>query len=312
MDEARKWTDAKLENMEKELTEIYNRAYKENSEAWNDFMNKVGKEIAELEKAYNAAILDGDEEAKKSIGKKLGQTKREKTLLSDRFESVAEQTAVNLYHVNEIATAYINGQLPAIYSMNYNAIKGVVDSVVKGYSFSVINPNVVESLVKEKRILLPTKTIDKAKDIRWNLKKLNSEVLQGILQGESMDKIADRFQKVQDMNAESAIRNARTMVTAAENGGRWDSYDRLAKDGAIIEKFWSHVNDKKTRDWHREAGEIYNSENKIPYDEPFVVNGEKLMFPGDSSLGASGHNVYNCRCGSFGIVVGFNFDKVKK
>lgn len=305
VDEARKWTDAKLEDMEKELYEIYNRAYKENSEAWNDYMNKVGKEIAELEKEYNRAILDGDEDAKKSIGKKLAQTKREKTLLSDRFESVAEQTAVNLYHVNEIATAYINGQLPAIYSMNYNAIKGVVDSAVKGYSFSVINPNVVESLVKEKRILLPTKTIDKAKDIKWNLKKLNSEVLQGILQGDSMDKIAARFQKVQDMNAESAIRNARTMVTAAENGGRLDSYHQAQKDGVVLAKYWISTNDARTREEHIDAGSNYSKENAIDIDEPFIVGGEELMFPGDGSS-ASGHNIYNCRCTMASKVIGFN------
>lgn len=304
MDEARKWTDARLEKMEKELTEIYNRAYKENSEAWNDYMNKVGKEIAELEKEYNRAILDGDEDAKKSIGKKLGQTKREKTLLSDRFESVAEQTAVNLYHVNEIATAYINGQLPAIYSMNYNAIKGVVDSAVKGYSFSVINPNVVESLVKEKRILLPTKTVDKAKDIRWNMKKLNSEVLQGILQGESMDKIAARFQKVSDMNETSAIRNARTMVTSAENAGRLDSYHQAEQDGVLLEKYWIATNDNETREDHRQAGIDFGKENSIPPDEAFLVGGEELMYPGDPA--GSGHNVYNCRCSMASKVVGFN------
>ena len=31
-------------------------------------------------------------------------------------------------------------------------------------------------------------------------------------------------------------------------------------------------------------------------DEPFIVGGEKLMFPGNKSLGASGWNLYNCRC----------------
>lgn len=30
---------------------------------------------------------------------------------------------------------------------------------------------------------------------------------------------------------------------------------------------------------------------------PFKVGGEKLMFPGDTSCGASGWNIYNCRCG---------------
>ena len=310
--DAHKVIDKQLEAMEEELYEIYKRAYKENAEAWNEYMNEVGKEIADLEKAYNDAVLDGDKDEIKRTGKKLVQAKRERTVLSDRFESVAEQTATNLYHVNEIAVAYINGQLPQVYSLGYNAIKGSVESAVKGYSFTAINPNVVEGLVKQKRVLLPTKQVNKSKDIAWNMKKLNSEVLQGILQGDSMDKIAKRFQNVQNMNSASAIRNARTMVTAAENAGRWDSYDKLAKDGAIVEKFWSAAHDKKTRKWHREAAATYNPENKIPYDELFVVNGENLMFPCDMEHGATGHNVYNCRCGMFGMVVGFNFEKVKK
>lgn len=303
--DAHKAIDKQLEAMEDELYEIYNRAYKENAEAWNAYMNEVGKEIADLEKAYNDAILDGDKDAIKRTGKKLGQTKRERTLLSDRFESVAEQTATNLYHVNEIAVAYINGQLPQVYSLGYNAIKGSVESAVKGYSFTAINPNVVEGLVKQKRVLLPTKQVNKSKDIAWNMKKLNSEVLQGILQGESMDKIAARFQKVQDMNAESAIRNARTMVTAAENGGRLDSYDQAEKDGVVLEKYWIKTNDSKTRDWHAQAGIDYSKENSIPIDEPFIVDGEELMFPGDGSS-ASGHNIYNCRCSIASKVVGFN------
>lgn len=303
--DAHKAIDKQLEAMEDELYEIYNRAYKENAEAWNAYMNEVGKEIADLEKAYNDAVLDGDKDEIKRTGKKLGQAKRERTLWSDRFESVAEQTATNLYHVNEIAVAYINGKLPQVYSLGYNAIKGSVESAVKGYSFTAINPNVVEGLVKQKRVLLPTKQVNKAKDIAWNMKKLNSEVLQGILQGESMDKIAKRFQKVQDTNAESAIKNARTMVTAAENGGRLDSYYQAEKDGVVLEKYWIKTNDSKTRDWHTQAGIDYGKENSIPIDEPFIVDGEELMFPGDGSS-ASGHNIYNCRCSMAAKVVGFN------
>ena len=34
---------------------------------------------------------------------------------------------------------------------------------------------------------------------------------------------------------------------------------------------------------------------RVGVDEPFTVDGEKLMFPGDASMGASGRNLYNCR-----------------
>ena len=305
MDEARKWTDARLEDIENELLTIYKRAQAENAAAWNEYLLSVEKELAELEKMYKAAVESGAKEEAKRLGKKLGQLKKEKTLFSDRFASIAQMTAENISHTNEIALAYINGQLPAVYVKNYNALKDVVQTAIKGYSFSTINQNVVSNLIKEKRILLPTKTINQKKDVRWNLKKLNSEVLQGILQGESMDKIAARFQKVQNMNADSAIRNARTMVTAAENGGRFDSYCQAEKDGVVLEKYWIKTNDSKTRDWHAQAGIDYGKENSISIHEPFIVDGEELMFPGDGSS-ASGHNVYNCRCSMASKVVGFN------
>ena len=37
---------------------------------------------------------------------------------------------------------------------------------------------------------------------------------------------------------------------------------------------------------------------QVPMDQPFVVSGERLMHPGDTSLGASVGNVVNCRCAS--------------
>lgn len=48
-------------------------------------------------------------------------------------------------------------------------------------------------------------------------KKTNAEILQGILQSESMDKIAGRLSKVTEMNETAEIRNARVIITGAES-----------------------------------------------------------------------------------------------
>jgi predicted ABC-type ATPase len=37
---------------------------------------------------------------------------------------------------------------------------------------------------------------------------------------------------------------------------------------------------------------------QVPTNKPFIVSGEALMFPGDTSLGATPGNVINCRCSS--------------
>jgi hypothetical protein len=56
-------------------------------------------------------------------------------------------------------------------------------------------------------------------------------------------------------------------------------------------KVWRTVGDARVRPIHAAANGQQRS-----LQEPFVVNGEFLMYPGDSSLGASRNNTINCRC----------------
>jgi hypothetical protein len=222
-----------------------------------------------------------------------------------------EQCAKQLLNVNQTALAYVNGELPEVYALNYNAIAGSVDGV-GGYSFTLVDADTVRNLAVTDTSLLPYKEIDPAKDIPWNMKKINAETLQGILQGESMDKIAKRIMNVQEMNKTQAIRSARTIVTSAECKGRQDSYQRAKDDGIILRKYWLATYDKRARDWHKEAGNKYNEDNAIEIDEFFVVDGEDMLHPGDGSHGAGGHNLYNCRCSIASKVIGFQKAQVQK
>lgn len=63
------------------------------------------------------------------------------------------------------------------------------------------------------------------------------------------------------------------------------------------QKEWVAILDNVTRADHAEAdGQI------VVFDEPYIVGGQKLMFPGDMSLGATIDNVINCRCSSVPII----------
>lgn len=61
---------------------------------------------------------------------------------------------------------------------------------------------------------------------------------------------------------------------------------------------WVSMEDSRVRPAHAQAhGQI------VRVDEAFTVGGEKLKFPGDTSLGASLGNVINCRCSAeFGVI----------
>jgi hypothetical protein len=71
--------------------------------------------------------------------------------------------------------------------------------------------------------------------------------------------------------------------------------ERVVATGAALlaKKEWIDVGDKDVRRGHH-ASEVA----RVQIWEPFTVNGERLMYPGDPSLGASAGNTINCRCSS--------------
>ena len=295
-------TDQKLEEMEKRLSAIYSRAEKEIQQTADEYFSKFAKQDEAKRKLLEQGKITEEEYTKWRKGK---------VMYGKRFTEMKEQCAKQLLNVNQTALAYVNGELPEVYAINYNALESAVDGV-GGYSFTLVDADTVRNLAVTDTSLLPYKEIDPAKDIPWNMKKINAETLQGILQGESMDKIAKRIRNVQEMNRTQAIRSARTIVTGAECKGRQDSYQRAKNDGIILRKYWLATYDKRARDWHKEAGNDYTEEKAIDIDDFFIVDGEKMLHPGDAMHGASGHNLYNCRCSIASKVIGFKKAQVQK
>ena len=291
-DTAHAKTDEKLEEMEKRLSAIYSRAEKEIQQTADEYFSKFAKQDEEKRKLLEQGKITEDEYTKWRKGK---------VMYGKRFTEMKEQYAKQLLNVNQTAMAYINGELPEVYALNYNALERAVDGV-GGYSFTLVDADTVRNLAGTDTSLLPYKKIDPKKDIPWNMKKINAETLQGILQGESMDKIAKRLRNVQEMNRTQAIRSARTIVTGAENKGRQDSYARAEADGIILQKEWIATNDGRTRHSHAVLdGAIVDQDKKFD-------NG--LMYPGDPS--GRPEEVWNCRCTLVAKVNGFKKVQVQK
>ena len=287
-DTAHYQTDLKLEEMEKRLSAIYSRAEKEIQKTADKYFSKFDKQDEAKRKLLEQGKITEEEYKKWRKGK---------VMYGKRFTEMKEQCAKQLLNVNQTALAYVNDELPEVYAINYNALSGAVDGV-GDYSFTLVDADTVRNLAVTDTSLLPYKELDPAKDIPWNMKKINAETLQGILQGESMDKIAKRLRNVQEMNRTQAIRSARTIVTGAENKGRIDSYKRAEEDGIILEKQWLAAIDSRTRHWHADL-----NGKTAPIDEPFHNDFGDIMYPGDPH--AHPANVYNCRCTLVTKIKGF-------
>lgn len=297
-DTAHYLTDKELEKMERHLSAIYARAEKELGETWKAYLAEVEKEISPLQTAYDAAKKSGDKEAIKKAGKKLAAKQREKTIMDSHYRNLTKQLAEEMSHVNETAAAYINSKLPSIYILNYNSTGKAIEGAVSGYSFELVDASTVKNLATSDKTLLPYKYVDGKKDVRWNTAKVNSEVLQGIVQGDSIPNIAKRLQNVTEMNRASAIRNARTTVTSAENKGRMDMLHDAAEKGVVVHKVWMATHDSRVREAH---DLLDGQEQEI--DDPFESELGDIMYPGDPE--ADPANTYNCRCSLTYKVVGF-------
>ena len=293
LDPGRRETDERLAKIEKKLHEIYSQSYSELKEKADNYFEKFRKADLEKAKLVKAGRLSEEE---------YRNWRRTQMLMGKHWNTLKEQSASYIHNVNKIATAYVNDQLPDIYTLNYNLSARDIENTVDKISFEMADARTVKNLsLADGKSFLPYKKLDPRKDIPWNMRKINNEMLQGVLQGESIPEIAQRFINVGVANEVSAVRAARTMMTTVENSARLDSAKRAQENGVIMGKIWLSVSDSRTRDWHKQAA--YDYADPIPIDDPFIVNGEEMDAPGDTR--ASGSNVYNCRCSLGRRVLGF-------
>lgn len=162
-------------------------------------------------------------------------------------------------------------------------------------TFNMLDKGTINKLICDGDVILPHKDLDKIKDERWNTKQLTSKLLQGILNGDSIPKIAKSLTDIIGNNKASAERNARTMVTGAENAGRLDSYKDLDSQGVVQKKVWMATPDDRTRKSHIDIdGEEQDIKDEFS---------NKCMYPGDPAGPAD--EVWNCRCSMRDHIIGF-------
>lgn len=285
-DEAHKKTDKIIEKMEKQISREYKTAVKEMSEKLKEYSAKFDKKDEEMRQK----MIDGE-----ITQKQYSEWRVRNIATGDRYKAMIDTLAEDMARTNDIAKSTINGHMEEVYSMNRNyAVFQAEKDAMIDTSYTLYNRRSTEALFKNDKSLLPapkpgTKAWKAAhdKDLRWNQQKINSSMLQGLLQGESIPDIAKRLINVVGMNRASAVRNARTMTTSIENRGRDDGYEELRNKGIELDTVWVSTLDDRTRHSHRMLyGEVR--------DEKTGKYSNGLRYPGDP-LGDPGE-VYNCRC----------------
>ena len=301
MDYGHKRTDEELKKLEKRISREYAQAAEETQKKLDDYLAR----FAIKDQIKREALAKGEITQQEYNYWRTGQI-----MIGKRWEEMKNTLAEDMQKANEKTASMTRQFSYDAYALNHNY--GTFE-VEKGSlidtSYTLYDRHTVERLIRDDPQLLPppgkktSKEIAEGRAKLWNKQQIQSVMTQSILQGEPIPKIAERLaEAVSDSNRAAAIRNARTMTTGAENGGRVDSYKRAESMGIKMQQEWIATLDGRTRHEHRQLDGM-----RVNVGEPFEVDGYTIRFPGDPT--ADPEMVYNCRCTLIGVVKDTNLEK---
>lgn len=307
-DKGHNQTEILLARLEMQLRAMYDRAAKDMRVKLDDYFRRFKKK----DDAWQAAVRNGKKTRQEYIDWRYQQM-----LVGKKYREQVALLAEEAVKSDQKAMSIVRGYMPEAYAINHNygtyqiENTGGIDT-----SYTLYDAQTVERLWREDPKLLPepsptgetAKKLAENKDLIWNTQKINYQITQGVIQGEPISKISKRLESVTDMDHNAAVRNARTMMTAAQNSGRYDSYHRADDMGIDLTLEWMSTLGNRTRTSHR----LLNGQRRN-VDEPFIVDDEihgtvRIKYPGD--LGGADYKVpqwmlYNCRCTIVAWVKGF-------
>lgn len=293
MDRGQRDTEALLKQAERKINQEYKKAMEEMEVELLDYFQRFEKK----DETWRTWVENGSRTKEEYEKWRIGQM-----AVGRRWQDQINSLAKTLTEANTVANGIIRRYTPEMYADNYNYSTYEIEKGASiNTSFNLINKEAVERLMtKDPEVLPPpgkktSREIAEGKAMRWNKQQLQSVMLQGLMQGDSIPKLATRLATtVGDRDRKASIRNARTMATGASNAGRVDAYKRAQSKGVDMEQMWLATMDNRTRHSHR-----WLDREVRPVGEAFSNGCE---YPGDPKGDPA--EIYNCRCSLRGVVKG--------
>lgn len=297
-------TDEKLRALEAWLQRLYKDAESEMRGKWDKYLSRQQERAETL----LSRVREAETDEERAAAKKAYQAfLKSKTAGDKHYREMVRELAREYSRTTERALEIINGKRAEFFADGYNFSADAINHAAIrediGIRFDLCDADAVAELAKRRNDMnFPTpKYLEVTKDTLWNIKNINSQVAQGIVQGESIQKIAARIQNVTGVNTASAVRTARTVAIGSHNAGRQYSLNTAEELGIKTRKQWHSTHDGRTRDTHNEPPPNGVSEEIVENDQTFS-NG--CRWPGDPVGPAS--EVWNCRCRMDPVIDGFS------
>jgi len=312
--------EKRLKTLQKELAKEYSKSEKE----IRRIMSKYMKAFQEADAIEISRLQKGEitfAQYQKWRREKLQTSEWSRRLTRDISEELTERDKKALDITNKaLAFAAAEGIAFALFEVSrVIGNNGIIQKEAKRINMTsrsqkeakrinMTSRSAIEQALKGK---LYKKKLNVAKDMLWNEKNVRNAIVQSLMKGEGVPKAAERLldtvgsyyqredikdwvektekeisKEIARKNRIASQRDARTMLNAAEQGGKLAEYEELAEEGVDIEKGWMATLDERTRDSHAEMDMEF-----VGVDDEFS-NG--LEYPCDPA--GAPEEVYNCRC----------------
>ena len=306
-DRGHELTDEILNKLEARIADEYAVATRDMQRKFREYMEKF-----EAEDEKQKALL----KAGKITKKEYKDWRYRHMMVGKRWEAMKDVLAQDLEHASDIALKIAGEKMADVYALNANFATYQIEHDAKiDTGFTLYNHDTAEYLLKDERQLMPGPSTRKAKEIaaneamQWDKQKIQSAVLQGVLQGEGPHKVAERLRQVGQMGYNASVRYARTMTTSAQNAGRYNSFRRARDLGVDLTIEWMATLDGRTRHAHRMM-----HGRRTTVDEPFYTpDGYTIYYPADCSgmSDAPQQEIWNCRCTLRAMVKGYERETIR-
>jgi SPP1 gp7 family putative phage head morphogenesis protein len=151
----------------------------------------------------------------------------------------------------------------------------------------MVDKNIVKRAIENQISGMPISERVK-KNLISNISEVRVAITQGLVQGESYQKIVKRVRGVQEKHAYQAKRIVQTESHRVQNEARYDSITHAENLGIEVKKRWMSAGDGVVRDTHISLDGKYADKDGF-----FYSGGGQAQYPG--GFGIASEDI-NCRC----------------
>lgn len=281
-DLGQRYTEAQVELLTERLREAYDEAVKDLQMKATSWAHAHEARV----RKYRRQVESGEITQADFDAWMRGQIFQERA-----WKERQQQMIQSMIHADEIAVGMLNDGMPDIFAEGANFMGYEMEhGMAMDFGFGLYDVATVRRLLMDNPDLLPRRQVDTEKDYAWYNGIMNRTILQGILQGESLEEMVMRMSIETGESAYKAMfRNIRTAYNGAQNAGREEGMRQAQQLGLRVRKRWIAQMLSNTRDAHAEL-----NGQTADVDQPFVNALGAIRYPGDPNAAAG--NVYNCHC----------------